>query len=443
MANFPSPSPVTTVAVPWRDAIIIPSGERSPGVRTRDVLYATRKPLDAKFGALNWAVLGGYLAMLVLLGAFFARRESSSQDFFLASGRVPWWAAGLSIFATMLSAITYLSIPARAYGTNWSWLLLNLGIPIISIVAAYLYLPFFRRLTVASAYEYLERRFHVSLRVFGSLSFVLFQLGRMGIVVLLPALALSAVTGLSVLVCILVMGVLSTLYTVLGGIEAVIWTDVLQTVVLIGGAIAALFAMAGGVDGGFSALFSTAWEADKFRMVNDFHFHDLSWAQDGIVVILLGAIFSNLLPYTSDQAVIQRYLTTADESKARAAIFTNGILSVPAGILFFLVGTALWSFYRLNPQAMIPLEKSDQVFPWFIAAEMPAGMAGLVIAGVFAAAMSSLDSSMHSIATAVTTDFNARFFPDRSEKSLLSVRPLDHGPARLPGDCLSDRTGRH
>jgi SSS family solute:Na+ symporter len=184
----------------------------------------------------NWVVLGGYLAVLVGVGIYFAKREKSTEDFFLAGRRIPWWAAGLSIFGTQLSAITYLAMPARAYATDWSLLPLNIGILLIAPIVIYIYLPLFRSLNVTTAYEYLEKRFHVSIRVLGSLSFVAFQLGRMGIVILLPALALSAVTGANVYLCIALIGLLSTVYTALGGMEAVIWTDVLQAVVLIGGA---------------------------------------------------------------------------------------------------------------------------------------------------------------------------------------------------------------
>jgi len=176
----------------------------------------------------------------------------------------------LSIFATMLSAITYLSIPARTFGTNWNWIILNLGIPVVSIAVVFLYLPFFRQVRAASAYEYLEQRFHVSIRLFGSSSFILFQLGRMGIIVLLPALALSAATGIDVYACIIAMGLLSTLYTALGGIEAVIWTDVVQVFVLIGGATAALLIMASSVDGGLLSMISTACAAGKFEVVSEF-----------------------------------------------------------------------------------------------------------------------------------------------------------------------------
>lgn len=369
------------------------------------------------FGLANSFVLGAYLALLVAMGIYFARRASTTKDFFLAGGRMPWWAAGLSIFATMLSAITYLSIPATAYATDWSRFLLNMGIPLIAPIVIFFFLPFYRKLSVTSAYEYLENRFDVSLRLLGSASFILFQLGRMGIVVLLPALALSAVTGLNLFLCIGLMGLLSTIYTVLGGMEAVIWTDVIQVVVLVGGALAALGIIIADLPGGVGQIISEATEQDKWNLINpgwDLH-------SDSLFVIILGMVFANLLPYTTDQAVVQRYMTTPTEQSARNAIWTGALIAVPASILFFFLGTALFVFYQQFPDQLTTLDQPDQLLPWFIVQEMPAGLGGLVIAGVFAAAMSSLDSSIHSITTAVTTDFFRRFQPAQDERHWLRL----------------------
>jgi len=369
-------------------------------------------------GWSNWIVLGCYLAVLVGVGIYFAKREKSTDDFFLAGRRIPFWAAGLSIFGTQLSAITYLAMPARAYATDWSLLPLNIGILVIAPLVVFVYIPIFRRLNITTAYEYLEKRFHVSIRIFGSLSFIAFQLGRMGIVILLPALALAAVTGVNVYLCIALIGILSTVYTALGGMEAVIWTDVLQAVVLIGGAFAALAITIGALDGGWREFVAIGVENNKFTL-----FHPgWDWASDTLIVVVLGALFTNsLVPYTTDQSVIQRYLTTPDRKQAGKAIWVNGILAVVAGILFLTVGTALFAFYKANPARLPALEATDQVFAVFIWREMPAGLSGLVVAGVFAAAMSSLDSSIHSISTAVTTDFVRRFKPDLMPETYLAL----------------------
>lgn len=369
-------------------------------------------------GFSNWIVLGCYLAVLVGVGVYFAKREKSTDDFFLAGRRIPWWAAGLSIFGTQLSAITYLAMPARAYATDWSLLPLNIGILAIAPLVVFVYIPLFRRLNITTAYEYLEKRFHVSVRIFGSLSFIAFQLGRMGIVILLPALALATVTGMNVYLCIALIGVLSTVYTALGGMEAVIWTDVLQSVVLIGGAFAALAIIIGALDGGWREFVTIGMENSKFTL-----FHPgWDWTRDSLIVVVLGALFTNsLVPYTTDQSVIQRYLATPNQKQAGKAVWINGILAVVAGILFLAVGTALFVFYKINLTRLPALEATDQIFAVFIWREMPAGLSGLVVAGVFAAAMSSLDSSIHSISTAVTTDFVRRFKPNLTPETYLAL----------------------
>jgi SSS family solute:Na+ symporter len=410
-------SPVTTGAVLWNDSLVIASGEARPGVRTPRVLYGTQAQQASSFGALNWTILCLYLLLLVALGVYIARRNRSADDFFLAGGRIPWWAAGLSIFGTQLSAITFLAVPAKTFAGDWTHLLLNFGILAVAPIVIVFYLPHLRRPGVTSAYEFLERRFSPGLRLFGALSFTLFQLARMGIVLLLPALALSAVTGIDIYLCILAMGVLSTAYTVLGGIEAVIWTDVIQVVVLLGGALAAIVIITFGIDGGFTSIFELANAQDKLRLI------DLDWslASDGVLVLIFGSIFANLIPYTSDQAVVQRYLTTPDDASARKAIWTNAFLSLPASALFFFLGTALFAWYSQMPERLGVLAKQDQILPWFVANEMPAGLAGLVIAGVFAAAMSSLDSSMHSIATVTTKDI-FKISAEQSEDALRIAR---------------------
>ena len=409
--TLPVKSHVTTTAVQWGASIVIPSGEIGPGIRTPHIWKMNQLESGAGFGTLNWIVLGLYLVILVGKGFWISKRGKTTDDFFLAGRRIPWWAAGLSIYSTQLSAITYLAIPAKTFATDWVRFLIQLGIIACAPIVIYFFLPFFRRLNVTSIYEYLEMRFSLAIRLLGSSSFVIFQLARMGIVILLPALALSAVTGLDVITCIILMGVLSTLYTVLGGIEAVIWTDVLQTVVLLGGALVALVIMMMNIDGGLSGVVSLAADQGKLAWVN------LDWnlTDDTLGVILLGAIFTVLLPYTTDQSVVQRYLTTKDEKAAAKAIYTNGWLAIPGSVLFFGLGTALFIYFQQFPSHLPPIEKADQVFPVFIVNEMPAGLAGLLIAGVFAAAMSSLDSSLHSIATVLTTDFVQRLRPGQTD----------------------------
>jgi solute:Na+ symporter, SSS family len=407
---------VTTQIAKWGNEFIVASGEIRPRVRTPNIWSISEVPAAASFGALNWTTLIAYLGVLLVIGFVCARSTQTSDDFYLGGHSIPWWAAGMSIFGTTLSAITYLALPARVYGTSWSVILLNAGILLVAPLIVYSYIPRLRKLNAVTAYQFLEDRFDLSLRLFGSASFIVFQLFRMGVVVFLPALALAAVTGFNLSVCILLMGLIATIYTAFGGIKAVIWTDVVQVVVLIGGALLALILIATHLDGGFSTLISLGKEYGKFEMPPI----TWSWANDSFMVLILGAIFSNaLVPYTSDQAVVQRYLTTSTDKQAQKAVWTNALLAIPATLIFALMGVALFVFYKSNPELLGPLQKNDQILPWFVAHEMPAGLAGLVIAGVFAAAMSSLDSSMHSICTAVSNDFVGRFRSSWSDKDQL------------------------
>ncbi|MEC7906978.1 MAG: sodium/solute symporter [Verrucomicrobiota bacterium] len=407
---------VTTQVAKWGDSYIIASGEIRPRVRTPQIWEVSPVTAATSFGALNWTTLILYLGGLIVVGCICARGTKSSEDFYLGGRSIPWWAAGMSIFGTTLSAITYLALPARVYGTSWSVIILNAGIVIVAPLIAIVYVPRLRRMNAVTAYQFLESRFDVGLRLFGSASFIILQLFRMGIVVFLPALALSAVTGFSLTLCILLMGVIATLYTAFGGIKAVIWTDVIQVVVLVGGALLALAIIVFSLDGGMATLISMGTENGKFSMPA----LEWSWTGDALLVLVLGGIFSNaLVPYTSDQAVVQGYLTTSSEKEAQKAVWTNAFLAIPATLIFSIMGIALFVFYKSKPELLGPLQKNDQILPWFVAHEMPAGLAGIAIAGVFAAAMSSLDSSMHSICTAASNDFVKRKKPDWKDSDQL------------------------
>ncbi|MCH2135983.1 MAG: sodium/solute symporter [Phycisphaerales bacterium] len=408
---------VTVPVVPWQGEWILPMGEMRPRVRSLQTHRLSVEMPSGMLATLDWIAIALYLLALLIMGIYFAGREKGTDDFFLGGRRVPWWAAGISIFATQLSAITFVSIPAKAYSTDWVYFIQSLGIFLMAPVVAYLFLPFYRRLRLTTAYEFLERRFGVSVRLLGSAQFILSQTGRVAVVVFLPALALAAVTGIDIILCISLMGLLSIVYTVMGGIEVVIWSDVLQTIVLIGGAIVAAGVMLTGIPGGWDGFIQEASQAGKFDLIHP----GWSIAEPVLYVVLLGSIFNNIIPYTSDQAVVQRYLTTPDESAARRAIWTGGILAIPASVLFFGLGTLLWAFYRSNPGDLEPLAGIDQILPWFVVNELPAGVSGLIIAAVFAAAMSSIDSSMNSVSTAFTTDFYRRFKPGMNDEQALRL----------------------
>jgi len=405
-------SRVTAPVAEWQGGWVIPSGESGPGRRSPKVYRVTPTEKQTSFGIINWISLVTYLGSLIGMGVYISKREKSTEDFFLAGHRVPWWAAAMSIYGTQLSAITFMASPAVVFSTDCVRLLASMMVFLVTPVVIFFYLPFFCRLKVATAYEYLEKRFNLPVRLYSSLTFILFQVGRMGVVMYLPAIALAAVTGINIYVCISIMGVLCTIYTVLGGIEAVIWTDVLQVVVLLTGALLCLLLIIGQV--GLTDVLSIGWDNDKFDILQ------WSWTPNEMVpwVMMVGGFFLFLVPYTSDQTVVQRYLTTRNEQQAARSMWTNALLILPGFVLFSGSGVALYAFYKTNPQLLRP-GINDEILPVFIVQQLPVGITGLVIAGIFAAAMSSLDSSMNSVASAYINDFHRRFRPEVSDHANL------------------------
>lgn len=400
------PLPVTTKAVSWGKNIILTSGEIRPGIRTPDLLLVQADQQQFHFGWLNSGVIFLYFVVLVIIGYLFSRKQRNTDDYFKGGGRIPWWAAGISLFGTALSAITFMAIPAKTFAADWSYFLLNMSIFLVAPLIILLFIPFFRKLNITTAYEYLEKRFSLTIRLLGSISFILFQVGRMGIILLLPSLALNVVTGMNVFLCISLMGIISLIYTLMGGIEAVIWTDVIQVAVLLSGAIVALLLIITQVDGGISGIYEMATESHKFNLF-DLRF---TLREPTVWVMIIGGLFTNITTYGTDQTMVQRYMTTQSERESRRSIWTNAWMTIPATILFFSIGTALYVFYRTFPEQLNPaLENLDSVFPWYIATQLPDGLSGLLIAGIFAAAMSSLSSSMNSAATAYSTDVHFRF----------------------------------
>ncbi|MDO5581198.1 MAG: sodium:solute symporter [Planctomycetia bacterium] len=375
-----------------------------------------------KLSLLNIIVMVLYFGILLAMGCYFARRQKGTDDYFRGGGRIPWWAAGLSLVGTGLSAITYMSVPAKSFFTDWSYFLLNFGTFWVVPIVVLLYVPCFRRMNLTSAYEFLEKRFNLALRLFGSAFFILFQLGRMAIVMYLPSLALSVVTGIDIYSAILLVGVVSLVYTFFGGVEAVVWTDVLQVFILLGGALLILGIAVFRTDGGFNTMISTGLADQKFRMIDP----SFDLAKPSIWVILSASIFTYLTTYTADQSLVQRYFITKDEKDAVRGIWTNGWIAIPVTLLFFTIGTALYVFYQQNPSAMNPaVEKcNDSLLPWFIISQMPDGVSGLLIVGIFAASMSSLSASMNSIATAYTVDFHDRLHFRYGLSSMAAARMI-------------------
>lgn len=400
-----------------KDSWLYSGGELMPGVRSADVTEI-KVSNEKDFGWINWTVLVIYLAAMLGMGFYFMRKEKGADDFFKGGGRIPWWAAGISIYATMLSAITYMTIPAKAYNTDWTyypmlWMILLVSFPVIKY-----YLPYFRKLNVTSAYEILEKRFNLFTRMLASTLFCVFMIVRMAIVLYLPSLALTAVTGIDIYLCIVLMGLITIIYCTMGGVTAVIWGDVVQGIILVFGALFAVVYLVMGTEGGLSGCIDIALENDKLRL---FDFSN-SWSQATWWVIILGGLANNLISYTSDQTVIQRYLTTSDEKSAGRSILVNGLMSVFISVAFYMIGTGLYTYYNTHPAELdVTMQQSDAIFPFFMMSQMPAGVAGALIAAIFAATMSTISSNINSVATAFSIDFWKRFRPSTSDSQLVSV----------------------
>ena len=405
-------------AVRWNGkiAVVAPGvDERSPTIWT----VAVHGP-ERHFGWLNMTVLAIYLLAMVMVGVYFAFKNKSTDDYFRGGQHIPWWAAACSMYATMLSSLTYVALPALVYRTDWLIYIGTMMILIVAPIAIYIAMPFFRQIDATSAYEYLSKRFNMPVRLFASGLFTLFHLGRMGIVMAITALALAAVTPLDASQCVLIMGVLCLIYCTLGGVEAVIWTDTIQTVVLLIGAVICFSYIIAGIDGGFAGFLDSGMAANKFTVV-DWDFGPDSFTSLSIWVVVIGGFGQNLSSYTADQAVVQRYMVTSDTKAAARSIWANGILAVPGALLFFAIGTGLYCFYQSQPDRLDPTIQIDQMFPSFIATELPVGVAGLIVAGIFAAAQSTVSTSMNSLSTTLVTDFMRPFNICKTEKGYLNA----------------------
>jgi SSS family transporter len=380
---------------------------------TRDAAGATRHTLVTIVHTkrllqwLDWTIIVVYLAGTAAIGLYYylKSKKQSNAEFFVGGRSIPWWAAGVSLYATGTSAISYIAIPAKSFDTNWLYLASNVIGLVGNCFVAIWVVPLIRRLNLMSVYHYLEMRFHPNIRVLASALAIVLQLGgRMSIVLFLPSLAMAAVTGLNVTVSILIMGVVTIVYTCMGGMKAVIWTDFIQVFVMLGGAFFAIGYMVLHIDGGFTELLRVASADDKMRIF-DWSF-DLTKAT--VWGFLLAAIIG-VITYPQDQVMMQRVLSTKSDKEAGWSMWTLAAIVVPGSFTFFAIGTVLYVFYQQHPDHLNPLLNVDSTFPQFIASELPVGITGLLIAGIFAASMSTLASCINSVATLVSVDFYERY----------------------------------
>lgn len=369
---------------------------------------------------LDWTVIGVYLLAMLGMGFYFYLRDKnvSTADFFVGGRSIPFWAAGISLYATNTSSISFIAIPAKAFDTNWQYMTNNLIAVVGLMFVAVWIVPLLRRLDLMSVFSYLETRFHPAIRMLSSALCILMQLGsRMSVILFLPALAISTITGVDVIWSIMLMGVFTIIYSTLGGSKAVIWTDVVQVVVMFGGALFAIGFIFMQTGGDLPQLLSAVGTEDKTRLF-DFSF-DLTKATVWGFIFLV--VFDVVLTFPKDQVLMQRALSTRSDKEAGRSIWTFAAIMVPGGFVFYGIGTALWMYYRNNPERLNPLLPIDATFPLFIAAELPAGVTGLIIAGIFAAAMSTLSSIINSISTLVSVDFYQKLVKDPNEKTAVRI----------------------
>ncbi len=366
---------------------------------------------------LDLFIVAIYLLGTAVFGAWFVKRNDSMEAYVLGSRRLPGWAIGISILGTYLSSISFLANPGKSYASNWNPFVFSLSLPIACIIAGHFFIPFYRKLVATTAYQHLEARFGYWARAYAGISLIMLQVGRIAVVLYLVALAVSQLLGWDLTSVILALGILTIAYTAAGGFEAVVWTDVVQSIVLLGGALLCLLLLLVNIPGGMGLAFTNAMEQGKFSLGS----MDWDLAVQGFWVIMLFGIVENLKNFGVDQNYVQRFLSARSDREAVRSMWIGGLTYIPVSALFFLIGTLLFVYYQVLPTPGLP-DKPDQVFPFFIVTQLPTGVVGIVIAAVLAAGMSTLDSSLNTSATVWAVDFYRRWNKEGvNDHKLLSV----------------------
>ncbi|MGV3588397.1 MAG: sodium:solute symporter [Adhaeribacter sp.] len=395
------------------------------------------------------AIILVYLIGMVVVGIYFSRKNKSAEQFTKASGTIPGWAIGLSIYATFLSSNTFLGVPGKAYGTNWNAFVFSLSMPLAAWVASRFFVPFYRRTGEVSAYTHLEKRFGPWARTYAVVCFLLTQLARMGSIFFGIALSLQALTGYSMETVMLVTGICIIIYTVLGGMEAVIWTEVVQGVIKTLGAVLIIYLIVTDMPGGFAKIMEIGQSDNKFSLGS----YAPDFTQATFWVVLLYGFFINLNNFGMDQNYVQRYHTARSAKEAAKSVWLCVGLYLPASLLFFIIGTCLYAYYDLHPEliqsiknqvalerlpatasateiaqmatSLQPADYGDKVMPHFMVTKIPAGLVGLIVSAILSAAMSTISSGMNASATVFSEDIFKRYInPDLTDKKGLLVLHL-------------------
>jgi len=384
---------------------------------------------------IDWCVCAAYLAVVFGLACRSARGQQDNEDFFLGGRNMSWFVVGVSMFATSFSSISFLGLPQRGAYQDFSFYLTILFIPfVITPILWWIFVPMFVRLKVSSGYEYLGRRFGLPAQRIGSGLYCVYAIGWMGTMLYAMALTLQTVMGLNEVQyfwALVGIGAFATLYTVMGGLKAVIWTDVLQTVVMGTAIVAVLFLAIGRINGGWSGFWATATEHNKFQM---FHLNANLLAPENftgrntVFTAAAFGLFMYLPGYAVSQNMIQRYVCAGTLAGGRGVVVLSAVINAGLGLLFILVGTALFAFYSQPggvglPAAGVEIAKQDQILPYFVATQIPGvGLVGLILAGFFAAAMSTIDSGINGVTSVIVYDWlSGKELPLRISRFLTTV----------------------
>jgi SSS family solute:Na+ symporter len=380
---------------------------------------------------IDLLVFLAYMLGVVVLGASFFTRNRSADQYTSGAGRIPSWAVGMSIFATFVSSISFLALPGKAYQSNWNAFVFSLSIPVASVMALVFFIPLYRKANSISAYAWLEHRFGPWARMYASICYVLTQLMRTGSILYLLALPLNALFGWNMGLIIAVTGLSIVFYSMLGGIKAVIWTDAIQGIILIGGALVCAVLLIARIPGGVTTFVDVAVAHNKFSLGD----MGLSIGESTFWVMLVYGMFINLQNYGIDQNYVQRYMVSKTDRGAKSSALFGSLLYLPVSFLFFVIGTGLFVYYQqfpqLLPEGLRDLSQADKVFPHFIVNGLPQGVTGLVISAIFAAGMSTVSTSVNSSATIILTDYYQRYFnatpTDKQSMRVLYISSLLFG----------------
>ncbi len=359
------------------------------------------------FSLTDEIALAFYLLVMALLGSSFYQKHSTASEFFLGGRSMGWLPVGISIVAADLSAISIMGSPAWVFEHNLTLIWVTVGYPLVAPIVLSFFVPLYARLHLYTAYEYLERRFSLSVRWVASGLFQLLRSWHVAVAIYGPALVIHLISGLPVSSCVLAMGIFATLYTTLGGMKAVIWTSVVQFItVMVGVALILLIALHG-IPGGLPVVYAVDQAAGRMKLF------DLSFSPDGVTTLwacLIGGVFLSLGPLTTDQAVLQRLFSSKSVRDFRQSVLLQALLIVPVIALLNGVGLVLFAYYHLHPQALLGLHNIDAVVPYFVLTQLPTGAAGLVVAAIFSASMAVMSAGVSALTTAFTVDFYARSF---------------------------------